>query len=127
MMHFFKRNLDKTCLLSLRQINSVSTGICSILQTSVDVSIDNFTIYAHCYCTDHATMKLTRLAQCDFRVRISPIHLLTDLLEQRPDVDAGSYLQINQSYEQKLRHDTDAMCYEDYFVCCEWHECSCLL
>jgi len=43
------------------------------------------------------------------------MHLLTDLLEQRPDLDAGEYLQINQSNEQKLRHNTDAMCHEEYF------------
>ena len=41
------------------------------------------------------------------------MHLLTDLLEQRPDIDAGEYLQINQSNEQKLRHDTDGMCHEE--------------
>jgi len=41
--------------------------------------------------------------------------LLTDLLEQRPDIDAGEYLQLNQSNEQKLRHDTDAMCHEECF------------
>jgi len=43
------------------------------------------------------------------------MHLLTDVLEQRPDIDAGAYLQINQSNEQKLRHDTDAMCQEICF------------
>jgi len=43
------------------------------------------------------------------------MHLLTDVLEQRPDIDAGAYLQINQSNEQKLRHDTDAMCHEICF------------
>ena len=37
------------------------------------------------------------------------MRLLTDLLEQRPDIDSGEYLQINQSNKQKLRHDTDAM------------------
>ena len=47
----------------------------------------------HSYCTDHATIELTRLASCDLRVRISPMHLLADLLEQRPDIDAGEYLQ----------------------------------
>ena len=41
------------------------------------------------------------------------MHLLTDLLEQRPDIDAGEYLQLNQTNEQKLRHDTDAMCHEE--------------
>jgi len=43
------------------------------------------------------------------------MHLLTDLLEQRPDIDTGEYLQINQSNEQKVRHDTDAMCHEECF------------
>jgi len=43
------------------------------------------------------------------------MHLLTDLLEQRLDIDAGKYLQINKSNEQKLRHDTDAMCHEESF------------
>jgi len=66
----------------------------------------------YCYCTDHATIEFTRLAPCDLRVRIIPIHLLTDLLEQRPDIDAGAYLQINQSNEKKLRQDTGAMCHE---------------
>ena len=36
-------------------------------------------------------------------------------LEQRPDIDAGEYLQINQSNEQKLRHNTGAMCHEECF------------
>jgi len=44
------------------------------------------------------------------------MHLLTDLLEQRPEIDAGEYFQINQSKEQELRHDTDAMCHEECFV-----------
>jgi len=39
------QHLDMTYLLSLRGINSVSMGICSILETSVDVIIDDFTIY----------------------------------------------------------------------------------
>jgi len=81
----------------------------------------------HRYYTDHATIELTRLAPCDLRVKISPIHLLTDLLEQRPDIDAGEYLQINQSNEQKLRHDTDAICHEECFFRHECYECSCLL
>jgi len=42
------------------------------------------------------------------------MYLLIDLLEQRPDIDAGENLQINQSNEQKLRHDTDAMCHEEF-------------
>jgi len=58
----------------------------------------------HPYCIDHATIELTRLAPCDLRVRISPMHLLTDLLKQRPDIDAGEYLQINQSNEQTLAY-----------------------
>ena len=44
------------------------------------------------------------------------MHLLTDLLEQRPDIDAGEYIRVNQSNEQKLRHNTDAMCHEDFFL-----------
>ena len=43
------------------------------------------------------------------------MHFLTDLLEQRPDIDALEYLEINQSNEQTLRHDTDTMCHEEYF------------
>jgi len=43
------------------------------------------------------------------------MHLLTDLLEKRPDIDAGKYFQINKSTEQKLRHDTDAMRHEEFF------------
>jgi len=67
---------------------------------------------------DHATIELTRLALCHLGVRISPMHLLTDLLKQRPDIDAGEYLQINQSNEQNLRHDTDTgtMCHEECFL-----------
>lgn len=41
----FNRYRDKTCLLYLRGINLVSTGIRSILGTSVDVMIDDFTIH----------------------------------------------------------------------------------
>ena len=85
----------------------------------------------HHYCTDHATIELTRLAPCEFRVRISPTHLLTDLLEKRPDVDAGEYLQINQSSKQKLRHDTGAMCHEECFfvtntmsALADWSKCT---
>jgi len=62
---------------------------------------------------DHATIELTRFALCHLGVRISPMHLLTDLLEQRPDYDAGEYLQINQSNEQNLRQDTHTMCHEE--------------
>jgi len=43
------------------------------------------------------------------------MHLITDVLEQRPDIDAGEYIQLNQSNEQKLRHDTDAICHEELF------------
>ena len=35
----------------------------------------------HRYCTDHATIELTRHAPCDLRVTNSPMHLLTDLLK----------------------------------------------
>jgi len=49
----------------------------------------------HRYCTDHATIELTRLAPCDLRVRISPMHLLTDLLEERPDVDTNTFTSTN--------------------------------
>jgi len=55
----------------------------------------------HRYCTDHGTIELTRLALCDLQVRISPMHLLTDLLEQRPDIDAGEYF---TSTNPKNRH-----------------------
>jgi hypothetical protein len=49
-MQFFNRYRDKTCLLYLRGINLVSIGIRSILETLVDVMIDDFTIHVARWC-----------------------------------------------------------------------------
>jgi len=82
---------------------------------------------------------INQIAPCDFWVRISPTHLRTDLLEQRPNIDAEECPQIiisEQSNEQKLRHNTITMCHKEWFVVtdslsfflgCQYYECSCLL
>ena len=50
----------------------------------------------HRYSTDHTTIQLSWLAPGDLRVRISPMHLLTDLMEQRSDIDArNTFTSIN--------------------------------
>mmetsp|Transcript_54505 Transcript_54505/g.88363 ORF Transcript_54505/g.88363 Transcript_54505/m.88363 type:complete len:81 (+) Transcript_54505:297-539(+) len=44
------------------------------------------------------------------------MHLLTDLLERRPDIDAEEHLQVDQSNEQKSRHETRAMCHKKFVL-----------
>ena len=61
------------------------------------------------------SVEVTRSSLTEIKIRVSPMHLLTTLMERLPSLELTEFVQLGVSVEQKLRHKTDTLCHEEAF------------
>ena len=55
------------------------------------------------------SVEVTRSSLTEIKIRVSPMHLLTTLMERLPSLELTEFVQLGVSVEQKLRHKTDTL------------------
>ena len=61
------------------------------------------------------TVELTKTSKSEMRVRVSPLHLITELMDSMPTLSDGEFIRASQSELQKLSHTSDTLCHEECF------------
>ena len=61
------------------------------------------------------TLEILRTSASEMRIRCSPMHVLTDLLQQKPELDVGEFIVVSSSDLQKIKHESDSVCHEEFF------------
>ena len=61
------------------------------------------------------TIELTKMSNMELRVRVSPLHLITELMTNVPMLDKDEFVRVSQSELVKLAHKSDTLCHEECF------------
>ena len=62
------------------------------------------------------TIELTKISNMELQVRVSPLHLISELMVNVPMLSKDEFVRVSQSELVKLTHKRDTLCHEECFL-----------